>query len=203
MVERVGAPLRRVLIADDDEGIRSLLRETLEGAGYQTVATESGDEAVDAAQRERPSAAVLDINMPGHSGYEVCAAIRRLYGASVAIIFVSGERVESFDRVAGFLVGADDYLVKPFAPDELLERLRAALRHVDSNGYTVPALTPREQEVLQLLALGLTQAEIAEQLSISPKTVGTHIERILSKLGVRSRAQAVAAAYRGHLVAQA
>jgi DNA-binding NarL/FixJ family response regulator len=90
--------------------------------------------------------------------------------------------------------------VKPFASDELLARIRALMRRARSGSAHWAGLTPREREVLQLLAEGLEQQEIAESLAVSSKTVATHIERILSKLGVRSRAQAVAAAYRERLV---
>jgi two-component system nitrate/nitrite response regulator NarL len=104
--------------------------------------------------------------------------------------------------VAGLLLGADDYVVKPFAPDELLVRARGLLRRagerkVAANGYE---LTRRELEVLGLLADGLGQREIAHRLVISPKTVGTHVERILSKLGVHTRAHAVAMAFRHGLL---
>jgi DNA-binding NarL/FixJ family response regulator len=92
--------------------------------------------------------------------------------------------------------------VKPFDEGELLARVRSALRHSavpPSNGSqgapAAEALTSREREVLKLLARGLTQAEIAQELFISPKTVAGHIQRILTKLGVHSRAQAVALAY--------
>jgi DNA-binding NarL/FixJ family response regulator len=99
------------------------------------------------------------------------------------------------------LIGGDDYLVKPFAPDELLARVGALLRR---SGTRVAAeraqLTAREHEVLGLLAEGLEHQEIADRLIISPKTVGTHIEHVLGKLGVHSRAQAVAAAYREGLI---
>ncbi len=190
----------RVLIADDDEGTRAFLRDLLELDGYQTVTAESGRTALAAARAERPALVLLDVNLPELSGYEVCDALRRLYGDAVGIIFVSGERVESFDRVAGLLLGADDYVVKPFAPDELLGRVRAALRRAGTNRSAASTLTKRERQVLELLAQGLEQREIAERLVISTKTVASHIERILSKLGVRSRAQAVAAAYRGGLV---
>ncbi len=141
--------------------------------------------------------------MPRLSGYEVCRELRDAFGREMSVIFVSGERTESFDRVAGLLLGADDYIVKPFDDGELLARVRTHLRHIDSiprgvgNGSTanVATLTGREREVLELLARGLTQADIADRLVISPKTVGTHIQRVLGKLGVHSRAQAVALAH--------
>ncbi len=190
----------RVLIVDDDEGVRALVRDLLERDGLETVVSACGESAIEEAQRERPALVVLDVNLPGLSGYEVCNALRRLYGESLPIVFISGDRVESYDRVAGLLIGADDYVVKPFASDELLARIRALMRRARSASAHWAGLTPREREVLQLLAEGLEQQEIAESLAVSSKTVATHIERILSKLGVRSRAQAVAAAYRERLV---
>jgi DNA-binding NarL/FixJ family response regulator len=132
------------------------------------------------------------------SGYEICRDLRELHGAGLPIIFVSGKRAESYDRVAGLLIGADDYLAKPFAPDELLARVRALLRRTDSSDHS--SLTRRELEVLRLLTHGRMQGEIAERLMISPKTVSAHIEHIHAKLGVSSRAQAVAVAFRDRLV---
>jgi DNA-binding NarL/FixJ family response regulator len=95
--------------------------------------------------------------------------------------------------------------VKPFEREEFVARVSAVLRRAapeppPSAPVGAFDLTPRELEILHLLAEGLDQDEIAERLVIAPKTVATHIERILSKLGVRSRAQAVALAYREHLV---
>jgi DNA-binding NarL/FixJ family response regulator len=199
------APEQRgpVLIAEDDELARELVRELLEREGYRTASAACGESALATARAETPSLALLDVNLPGLSGYEVCSVLRRRFGVNFPIIFVSGERVESYDRVAGLLLGADDYMVKPFAPDELLARVRGLLRRAENGSAVASSLTSRERDVLQLLAEGLEQAEIAEQLVISPRTVATHIERILPKLGVRSRAQAVAAAYRDGLVASA
>jgi DNA-binding NarL/FixJ family response regulator len=144
---------------------------------------------------------LLDVRLPGVSGYEVCRAIRDRFRDSVPIIFLSGERTEAFDRAVGLMLGADDFLTKPFTNEDVVLRVRGLIRR------TVPAprslgmnLTAREREVLRLLAGGLTQADIAGHLFISGKTVGTHIEHILMKLGVPSRAQAVAVAYRDNLV---
>ena len=149
---------------------------------------------------DEPAAAILDVNLPGMSGYQVCDALRRTYGADLPILIVSGERTESFDRVAGLLLGADDYLSKPFEPGELLVRIAALVDRRAAPPARKRHLTQREREVLALLAEGLGQDDIATRLVISKKTVGTHIEHILGKLGVRNRAQAVAAAYRESLV---
>jgi DNA-binding NarL/FixJ family response regulator len=174
----------------------------LERMGYETQQAQNGREALDAAKQVQPALVLLEVNLADVSGYEVCRDLRDRYGDEVAIIFLSGDRTEPYDRVAGLLLGADDYIVKPFDEGELLARVRSALRHSaapQGNGSegdpAAEVLTNREREVLKLLARGLTQAEIAEQLFISPKTVGGHIQRILEKLGVHSRAQAVALAH--------
>jgi DNA-binding CsgD family transcriptional regulator len=110
-------------------------------------------------------------------------------------MFVSGERIESFDRVAGLLVGGDDYLAKPFELDELVARARRLVERPWGSTQT-SSLTEREQQVLALLADGLTPAEVAQDLIISRSTVGTHIEHIYEKLGARTRAHAVGIAFR-------
>jgi two-component system nitrate/nitrite response regulator NarL len=190
-----------VLIVDDDASLRALVARLLEGAGYATSAAASGEQALAWAAAARPRAVVLDVRLPGISGYEVCRELRGRYGDALPILFVSGERVESFDRVAGLLLGADDYLVKPFAPDELLVRVAKLIgRRASAANGSGARLTDRELQVLRLLADGRRQPEIAGELVISPKTVGTHVERILGKLGAHSRAQAVALAYRDRLL---
>jgi DNA-binding response OmpR family regulator len=189
-----------VLVVDDDDRFRAYVRELLEGAGYRVVDVADGFTALTSARAQPPAAVLLDVNMPGLSGYEVCRALREEHGQSLPLMFVSGERTESYDRVAGLTIGADDYVVKPFEPDELLARLRGLLRRCGARS-SVSTLTRREREVLSLLADGLDQDEIARRLVISRKTVGAHIERILAKLGAHSRAEAVALAYKLQLVA--
>lgn len=189
-----------ILIVDDDDSLRSLLSDLLRQAGYDVREAATGGEAVSALEAERPAAALLDVCLPDLSGYEICRRLRERYGTGVAVLFVSGERTEAVDRVAGLLIGGDDYLGKPFAPDELLARVAALLRRGDRSRPPLQQLTPREHQVFELLARGLPNAEIARMLVISPKTVGTHVEHIYGKLGVRSRVQALAAGYRYQLL---
>ena len=201
-----------VLVADGDPVSRALIVELLERIGATTHEAASGPETLALADDVQPAMVILDIALPGISGYEVCHELRDRYGDALALVFVSAERGESLDRIAGFLIGADDYIVKPFDPDELLVRVRALLRRQNGNQNgqdeqrddvdLLATLTSREREVLSLLAHGRNQDEIALELVISSKTVATHIQRVLGKLGVHSRAQAVAVAYREGLVEQ-
>ncbi len=189
------------MVVDDDQDFRDVASALLERAGYAPLATACGEDALELAERERPRLVILDVCMPSLCGYEVCRQLRERFGDALPVLFVSGLRIESFDRVAGLLIGADDYLVKPFAADELLARVRRLVRKAAAAAPShASQLTGRERQILALLARGLTQDEIAEQLFIARKTVGTHIEHILQKLGVRSRAQAVALAYRDELI---
>ena len=190
-----------VLVVDDDASQRALLRAILQRIGLDVAEAEDGESALRSAARQPPSLVLLDVQLPLVGGYEVCRELRDRYGQNLPIVFVSGTRVESGDRTAGILLGADDYITKPFDPDELLARVRRLLRSgrgaVAESRMRTPfdELTPREQEVLELLAAGIEQSDIATRLVISPRTAGTHIQHILEKLDVHSRAQAVALAH--------
>ncbi len=190
-----------ILVVDGDLGDRASISNLLQRAGYAARPVATGEEALEAARTLPPQVVVLEIDLPGVSGYEVCREFRDAFGAGLGIIFVTGERVEPLDRVAGLLVGADDYLAKPFIPDELLARVRALIRRATPATAPSSKLTPQEWRVLHLLADGLSQADIASRLVLSPKTVGNHIEHILAKLRVHSRAQAIARAFREHFLA--
>jgi DNA-binding NarL/FixJ family response regulator len=190
-----------ILITDSDAECRAVMASALQRAGYEVIEADDGDVALDTARNELPHLVILDVNLPSLSGYEVCHELKEGFGDGLPIILVSGERTEPFDRVAGMLIGADDYLVKPIAADELLVRVRRLLRSRTRVASVVASkLTPRENEVLRRLAEGLGPDDIATRLFISRRTVGTHLENIMRKLGVRSRAQAIALAYRGELV---
>jgi DNA-binding NarL/FixJ family response regulator len=185
-----------ILVADDDPAFRAFVCDLFDDIGFTTEQAAAGDAALGAALDELPAALVLDVHLPVLNGYEVCRRLRERYGSALPIVFVSGERTEGLDRSAGLLVGADDYMVKPVEPSELIARVRRLIRPFE-NGKAptrLSSLTEREREVLDLLANGNDQEAIARTLVISPKTVATHIQRILGKLEVRSRAQAVALA---------
>jgi DNA-binding NarL/FixJ family response regulator len=189
-----------VLVVDDDPDLCRLVKRLLEPLGYIVHEALTADDAVSTALRERPPLVLLDVHLPDMSGYEVCRRLRDEFADDIAIVFVSGERTEEFDRTAGMLLGADDYIVKPFANGEFVARVRRAIeRSSPPPAAAAPPLTARELEVLKLLAEGLGQKKIAETLFITPKTVATHIQRILAKLDVHSRAEAVAYAHRNRL----
>jgi DNA-binding NarL/FixJ family response regulator len=192
------------LIADDDEAFVARVQTLLESAGYRTVTAATGEDALRLGREQAPLVILLEIELPDLNGYEVCRALRDELGRAVAIAFVTGARTETCDVSSGLLAGADDYLVKPCDPSELLARVGALVRRVtaDKQDAIIDSgkLTRRELQILQLLSDGLDQTDIAQRLSIARKTVGVHIEHILEKLRVHSRAQAVAAAYLKHLV---
>jgi len=191
---------RSILIVDGDRDFRYAAARVLDRAGLDILEAASGEEALELAANHELVLVLVEVRLPDISGYEICRRLREERGDDLPIIFVSGDRVESFDRVAGLLVGADDYLVKPVASDELVARVRRQLQRAAASRNSPPGLTPREREVLGLLAAGLGPVEIGSELSISPKTVATHVEHIYAKLGVHTRAQAVASAFRLALV---
>ena len=122
--------MTRVLIADDDDDIRELVAFKLAQKGYQVTSAADGPAALAAVEAEPPDLAVLDVTMPGMSGLDVCRQLRANPDtADIAIILLTA-RAQEADVQAGFGSGADDYVVKPFSPRELLSRIEALLARV-------------------------------------------------------------------------
>jgi DNA-binding NarL/FixJ family response regulator len=189
-----------ILVADADRTFQAFATDVLAATGAAIRRASTGVEALRVAGAEQVAVVVLDVRLEDPSGYEVCRRLREEHGQGLPIVFVSADRTEPSDRVAGLLLGGDDYLAKPVEPDELLARVRRHLLRLDTwNGAGV-RLTSREHQVLKLLADGLGPTEIGLELGISVKTVATHVEHIYAKLGVHTRAQAVASAFRLALV---
>jgi DNA-binding response OmpR family regulator len=116
-----------VLVADDDDDIRSLVIFRLERSGYRTVVARDGDEALALALERRPDLAVLDVMMPKLDGYEVTRRLRREDATRAMPVILLTARVQDADVARGFESGADDYIRKPFSPQELCARVQAIL----------------------------------------------------------------------------
>jgi DNA-binding NarL/FixJ family response regulator len=210
-----------VLIADDQQLVRAGFRAILETRPDITVVGEAGDglAAVDLARRRRPDVVLMDIRMPGMDGIEATRRILEVDDGIAVLMLTTFDLDEYvYDALragaSGFLlkdvpaeelieavriVAAGDALIAPAITKRLLARFaRSAPPRVPDAGLA--QLTPREREVLGLVARGLSNAEIAAELVLSEATVKTHVKRLLSKLGLRDRVQAVVLAYETGLV---
>jgi DNA-binding NarL/FixJ family response regulator len=181
---------------DADPTARAAIASALERLDLPVFEVATGEQAIEVAELERPAVVVTEVLLPNISGYELCRVLKERHGDELPVIFLSRLRTHPADRVAGLLLGADDYLIQPVHPDELLVRVRRLVRTPRQTSVSLAGLTLREQEVLGLLTDGLHQAEIAARLLITPRTVAKHVEHILHKLDVHTRAQAVALALR-------
>jgi DNA-binding NarL/FixJ family response regulator len=194
----------KILVVLGESEAGAALRSVLASTGFDVLEARTGEGALAQAATERPAAVLLDLDECDTSGYLVCKLLRERYGELLPIVLLSGTRMEASDRTGGLLLGADDYVVKPVNAGEVVARLRrlmarSAARMTEADAAAprdqIPDdfdLTKREQQIMALLLMGLTQAEISRELVISSNTVATHIQRILLKLGVHNRAQAVA-----------
>ena len=208
-----------VLLADDQPLLRRGFRMIIESEGDLTVTGEAGDgeEAVACARRNPPDVVLMDIRMPEMDGLE---ATRRILasqaGAGCRIIILTTFDLDQYVYTA-LTAGASGFLLKDVSPEQLVAAVRlvrsgdallapSITRRLIQQFAPCPAgqpaghgdlsgLTPRELEVLRLLARGLSNAELAAQLTLSAATVKTHVARILAKLGLRDRVQAVVLAY--------
>ena len=215
----------RVAIADDQWLVRDGFRVQLGLAADMVFAGEAstGEQAVALARREHPDVMLMDVRMPVLDGIE---ATRRITAdpqtSGVRVLVLTTFDVDEY-VFAALRAGASGFLLKDVTPEELLTAIRviaageallapAATRHLVNAFVSRPSLgrpdarlvgelTGREREVLRLVAQGLSNAEIAGRLVVSPATAKTHVSRILTKLGLRDRAQLVIAAYESGLIA--
>jgi DNA-binding NarL/FixJ family response regulator len=209
----------RVVIADDQPMMRAGFKAVLEATGSIEVVAEAGtgEEAVLATRRHDPDVVLMDIRMPGLDGIE---ATRRLPGQRVLILTTFG--LDEY-IIEALRAGASGFLLKDAPTQEVVDAVRAVAagdavlapavtrQLLDQVSRRLPAamsrdvegldeLTDREQQVLRMLAVGLSNAEIAEALVLSEATVKTHVSNLLGKLGLRDRVQAVIYAYETGLI---
>lgn len=202
-----GATTPLVYLVDDDDAFRDSLRWLLESAGYRVATFASAERFLAACQRDPDAACLLlDVRMPGMSGIELQAELRRRH-VLLPIIFLTGHgdvpmAVEAVKR------GAYDFIQKPFANDRLLALIEevAAMHEPVRNEWAarlsastrLESLTAREREVLDRVAAGKRNKQIAEQLGISMKTVEAHRARAMEKMGASSVAEVVRAMLRSN-----
>lgn len=213
------ALMKRILVVDDDTTLRMALTRYLEKRGYMVQDIASAVEALAVFEQDPPDLVVSDVVMPEMDGFEFCRRLRATrLGQLVPFIFLSS-RSEVDDRVQGHSMGADDYLIKPFEPRELLAKIEAQLersrrihseivRLMQKSGVsdkataeapTLPTmtlpLTPAEEKVFWEVIQGYTNKQIGDRLFVSPRTVQTHLSNILSKLQLENRSQLVRFAF--------
>ncbi|MGI6081704.1 MAG: response regulator [Limnochordia bacterium] len=210
----------RLLIVDGQEVVRVGLRAVLEDTpGFEVVGdVATGAEALERVAAQQPDVVLLDLSLPDTNGVRVCQAIRSRYPRTRVIVFTSFKDEEAL--ICSLLAGANGYVLKGIAcrelgqgirlvveggswfdstlTDTVLHRLRGEVVPQDDSGDD--ALTPREKDILRLIAQGLTNKEIGETLELSPKTVRNYVSNLLAKLKVNNRAEAAAHAVRTHLV---
>ena len=210
----------RILLADDHDVVRRGLKELLEEqVGWQVCAeAASGREAVERAVQTRPQVAVIDFSMPDLNGIEATRRIREMAPDTEILIFTMHESEELIR--AALLAGARGYLLKSEASRQLIPAVESLAKHKPyfsgrvsevvlegflKEGQTAPAmasdrLSSREREIVQLLAEGRSNKEIARDLALSVKTVETHRSSVMRKLGISSLAELVRWAVRNRIV---
>ena len=225
----------RLLLVDDEPGMRNAVQAYLEDEGFEVLTAVDGLEGWEKAQKILPDLILTDVMMPRCNGYELLKKLRedeRLGGTPVIFLTAKGMTV---DRTQGYQAGVDDYIPKPFDPDELVARvknvvnrqerlLKEAARFADADvgqmakqiteiksmltqgeasaarNLELPSFTPREASVLQLVAEGLMNKEIARKLETSIRNVEKYVSRLFIKTGTSSRTELVRYALENNLV---
>ncbi len=199
-----------ILVVEDDQNIQALVVRYLENAGFATITADDGPGGLEMARRHAPGFVILDLNLPGLDGTELCRELRKT--SDVPILMLTA-RADEVDRIVGFSLGADDYVVKPFSPRELVERVKAilrrarapeggaALRHgalvLDAEKHKVThagdevALTPSEYKLLHALmgrpGRAFTRDELVGRLyehgeTVVDRVVDVHIGKLRHKI---------------------
>ena len=226
----------RILLVDDEPGLRTAVQAYLNDEGFDVTTALDGEDGFQKATQIIPDVVITDVMMPRCDGYELLKQLRtdeRLGGTPVIFLTAKGM---TLDRTQGYEAGVDDYISKPFDPDELVARVKNVVRRQerllaeaarfadtdvgqmakqiteiksmltqnDTNAarkdLILPSFTPREASVLQLVAEGLMNKEIARQLETSIRNVEKYVSRLFIKTGTSSRTELVRYALENHLV---
>ena len=226
----------QILLVDDEPGLRNAVKTFLEDEGFEITVAVDGEEGWEKAQQFFPDLIITDIMMPRCNGFKLLERVRedeRLGGTPVIFLTAKGM---TLDRTQGYLAGVDDYISKPFDPDELAARVKNVIRRQErllkeaakfadtdvskmakqiteirsmltnnnpknlDNTVSTPNFTPREASVLQLVAEGLMNKEIARKLETSIRNVEKYVSRLFIKTTTSSRTELVRYALENNLV---
>jgi len=194
---------KKLLLIDDDPNLILLVKDYLEFRGYEVITAENGREALEILSQQMPDMIICDIMMPEMDGYTFVERVRQnpdLDG--IPFLFLSAKG-QSQDRVKGLSKGADVYMVKPFEPEELVAQVESSLKQAErlighnrtfdaSSRLHVPdnvELTPTELKVVQLVAQGMANRDIATKLNVSQRTIESHVSNMLNKTSLHNRTE--------------
>ena len=197
---------KRLLLIDDDPNLILLVKDYLEFRGYEVMTAENGREALEMLDKDTPDMIICDVMMPEMDGYSLVEHVRKDSRMSwIPVLFLSAKG-QSQDRVKGLSTGADVYMVKPFEPEELVAQVESSLNaasrllsHQSAKPGVDPAhkiqvpfdveLTPTELKVVQFVARGMANREIAGELNVSQRTIESHVSNMLGKTGLHNRTE--------------
>ena len=196
---------KKLLLIDDDPNLILLVKDYLEFRGYEVMAAGNGREALEILNLHLPDMIICDVMMPEMDGYAFVDKIRQDSRTSwIPIMFLSAKG-QSQDKIKGLTTGVDIYMIKPFEPEELVAQVESSLKQAnrllrhsnrstldESTRIQVPGnveLTPTELKVVQLVAQGMANREIAEKLNVSQRTIESHVSNMLNKTNLHNRTE--------------
>ncbi|MGB3508689.1 MAG: response regulator transcription factor [Microcoleaceae cyanobacterium] len=205
MIKEINATdQKRLMLVDDDPNLILLVKDYLEFRGYKVMTAENGRQALELLEQEIPDLIICDVMMPEMDGYTLVQHIRENQATEwVPVLFLSAKG-QSQDRVKGLNTGADVYIVKPFEPEELVAQVESSLKqasrlikHQNSDITSGPKikvrrnveLTPTELKVVQLVAQGMANRDIAKIMEVSQRTIESHVSNMLGKTGLHNRTE--------------
>ena len=195
---------KKLLLIDDDPNLILLVKDYLEFRGYNVDTAENGREALEVLDHLVPDMIICDVMMPEMDGYALVKHIREVPVTNrIPVLFLSAKG-QSQDRVKGLNEGADVYMSKPFEPEELVAQVESSLKQIKRWEQGRPKgiegaptihvphnveLTPTELKVVQLVAKGMANREIANQLNVSQRTIESHVSNMLNKTSLNNRTE--------------
>ncbi|WP_299411324.1 response regulator transcription factor [Acaryochloris sp. IP29b_bin.148] len=204
MQDVIATDQNQLLLIDDDPNLILLVKDYLELRGYEVTTAKNGREALRVLEKSIPNLIICDVMMPEMDGYAFVKRVRDNPQTSYLPVLFLSAKGQIQDRVTGLNTGADVYMIKPFEPDELVAQIEASLKQASRMmqkqansldgevSVQVPFdvdLTPTETKVIQLVAKGMSNREIADDLSVSQRTVESHVSNMLGKTGLSNRTE--------------